>query len=291
MKTIKIIAFITVLIVGIVGIAKWRSAPKKTCANTACSGDSYADMYVTNALFRAGMPVPRKVLNPPLSYYPTEAESNELAHAFMEIAEVYANGSLSALRERMADVPPIITNVARSVCIEVQRPLCTLFDDSFSIVRQVRVNGKVVSLKSNEREFFDVKEFDDFAKRNIETTLFLGETELKRGASSGYLVYLDKQVLRSFNAYREKFRSEGKTELAVRADEFYRQWCERVESENGFTRSYARFQLGLQMSGGKTKAQAAAFARSCVAGIVRCGYTPKWLDAEFPAVSDVRVEE
>lgn len=281
MKYGKIIVVVMVLVVGIVCMVKWRSDSVKSCANSACFGDWYADMHATNAIFRSAASA-MEVLNPPVSYYPTEIESNALAQAFKEIAEAYTNGSLSALIERMSAVPTVITNVAQSVFVEVLRPLCTSFGECFSVVRQVRVKGKVVSLKSNVRDFTDVKEFDDFAKRNIEVTRFLGEIEIKRGAASGYLVYLDKQVLKSLNKYREKFRNEGKSDLVARADDFIRQWHEQIESEKGYTRSHVRFQVKLQMSGGRSRASAVAFARHFVAGIVAVGYTPKWLDEEFP---------
>lgn len=288
MKYIKSITCGMLLVAGIVGVILWRFAPNEPSACSASFDDLQCDRHATNALFRASANASKTLCSP--SYYPTESESNELVCAYMAIAQAYTNGSLSALRERMSAVPSVITNVAYSVCVEVQRPLRALFDDSFSFVRKVTVDRKVISLESNARDFSDANEFDDFVQRNIEMVKFLGETELQRGATSGYLVYLDKQVLKNLGKYREKFRSEGKGELAARADEHYRQWCEQIESMNGFARSYARFQVELQMSGGKTRERAVAIVRRQIGGIDRYGYTPKWLDEEFP-LSEERTED
>ena len=82
---------------------------------------------------------------------------------------------------------------------------------------------------------------------------------------------------------REKFRNDGKAGLEALSDRFVREWCEQIESEKSFTRSYARFQVALQMSGGKTRAQANRFARSQTWG-EGSSYKPKWLDEEFPVV-------
>ena len=266
MKRIRVVVGVmAVLSVGAVAVWMWPTSRMGLCHvhhDKDIYGKDEVVKQIQNRVLPARPPIP--------DYYPTEAESNELVRVFVEITDAYTNAPVSVLREKFAMMPDFITNVARSVYIDVQRSLYVPFDQGFVFAQRIP-------------DFDDVQEFTDFAERNVAMVRFLGDIEVKRGSGSGYLVRLERSVLRVFTHCREKFRNDGKAELEALSDRFVREWCEQIESEKSFTRSYARFQVALQMSGGKTRAQANRFARSQTWG-EGASYKPKWLDEEFPVV-------
>lgn len=273
MKTNRaiVVAAMAALVVGMIGVVL---RPRSTRP-----GDQFLVSDDRNIHWSDGI-LPKDTGNvlgppPPPGYNPTKAESNELAQAFCDVAEAYTNGSLQTLREKMAKVPDTITNVIDSVFIDLQRPWYVSFDEGFLYEHKIR-------------DFDNVREFADFAERNVAMVRFLGEIYVKRGAYSGFLLVLDMRTLRRLVEYREKFRKEGKHELEARADEFVREWCEQIESENGYTHSYVRFFYLLQTSGGIPAEPVVRSVRRKVGGVIAAGYTPKWLDKEFPLPAEYK---
>ena len=101
------------------------------------------------------------------------------------------------------------------------------------------------------------------------------------------LLYL---LLKQLQGYRDKFEREGKGEFISTVERLAADWIDQIESEKGFTREYARSQKNglwrLVEKGELTEEALMANVRSCVQPLKeRCGYTPKWLDVEFPAPS------
>lgn len=273
MKTNKVIvaAAMAALVAGMIGVVLW---PRSTRPREQFRVSDSRDIHWSDGI------LPKDTGNvlgppPPPGYNPTKAESNELAQAFCDIAEAYTNGSLQTLCEKMAMVPSIITNVINSVCIGVRHPLYVPFDEGFLHEHKIR-------------DFDDLREFADFVERNVAMVRFLGEIYVKRGANVEYLLVLDMRMLRRLVEYLEKFRKEGKHELAARADEFVREWCEQIESENGYTHRYVRFFYLLQTSGGIPAEPVVRSVRRKVGGVIAAGYTPKWLDKEFPLPAECK---
>lgn len=266
MKNIRVFVGVAVVLsAGAVAVWMWPTSRMGLCHvhhDKDIYGKDEVVKQIQNRVLPARPPIP--------DYYPTEAESNELVRVFVEITDAYTNAPLLVLREKFAMMPDFITNVAETVYIGARRPLYAPFGQGFVFAQRIP-------------DFDDVQEFTDFAERNVAMVRFLGDIEVKRGSGSGYLVRLERSVLRVFTHCREKFRNDGKAELEALSDRFVREWCEQIESEKSFTRSYARFQVALQMSGGKTRAQANRFARSQTWG-EGSSYKPKWLDEEFPVV-------
>ena len=233
-------------------------------------------------------PAPRKVCDYCRTAFempghnPSAAESNEIARAFLRVVEAYTNGNLSVLRRRMAEVPPLATNVTSFTYIELIRPFLCSLDDGFLSPREMR-------------DFEDTEEFTEFMRLNVEAARFLGDLNLRRGAYSGSLIRLDKCVLRRLVQYRDRFRRENRRDMEARAEEFIAEWEALIESPGGYTRNYMRMQLALQHGhideGSGTQEQLIQFARQFATGLIKAGYTPKWLDEEFPLPDGEKANE
>ena len=102
--------------------------------------------------------------------------------------------------------------------------------------------------------------------------------------SMEYLTFL------RFRKYKEKFHSEGKKDLEQVAQRFMDLWIAHIESPEGFTRIGVRGMIKQQTElvdaarpgCGMSKKGAVSLCRAMSMGLVRCGYTPKWLDKDFP---------
>ncbi len=206
-------------------------------------------------------------------YNPTAAESNELSQAFLQVVEAYTNGSISTLRRRMAEIPPLATNVGDFAYIEIVRPFLRSLDDEF-----LSPHGM--------KNFSSAEEFAESMRLNIEAVRFLGDLALRRGAYSGSLIWLDKSVLRRLMQYRDRFRRENRSDMEARAEEFIAEWETLIESPGGFTRNYMRMQIALQHrhieEGGWTHEMLFHSVRQFAIGLLKSGYKPKWLDEEYP---------
>ena len=103
------------------------------------------------------------------------------------------------------------------------------------------------------------------------------------------MVY-DSHMLYQLRCYMKKFGAEGKTELERAARAFYDEWCEQVESKDGYTRRHMWSQMGAYLYTRKHRPDLWLSNRQIMkivrheadALIKRGGYTPKWLDEEFP---------
>lgn len=214
-------------------------------------------------------------------YFPTEAESNKLALAFDRVHVAYASGQLNALRRETEGFPCFATNVAGTVYKAYLTQIGDDFTHDFLLGRQLR-------------DFEDVADFSRYAETNIEMARFLGRMELRRGAGSGYLILLDRRVLRKLTQYRDRFRQEGKSGIEDRATRYIELWHGQIESAEGFTRNYMWNQVALQFwharDGSKSAEQIVSYVRVMADGLVQAGYTPKWLD-EFTVANVMKYIE
>lgn len=118
---------------------------------------------------------------------------------------------------------------------------------------------------------------------------------LVRSGIKDSLAAFDVWVLAGLQSCRNEFEKDGNSDYVEVTDRFIVEWIEQIESEQGFTREYVRWQnreLACLVVAGEIS-QAAL--RNNIRGYVRalqkrCGYTPKWLDEEFPMIEEVADE-
>ena len=209
----------------------------------------------------------------PPQYNMSEAQSNELASALEAISRAYDGGEVKQLRDRMQACPQTMTNISDWVFVALSRPLCKNFGERFLMAEPMK-------------DFTELNDFKNYVELNFEMARFFGGIDLARGGYSGYLILLDKCTLKQLKRYKDKFHTEGQKELEACADKYIAEWIDQIESENGFTRKYMRFQVRLQY--GRVEEERMTYeqlldaVRDYATGLVRGGYTPKWLDEEFP---------
>ena len=187
--------------------------------------------------------------------------------AYRKAADAYQNRDLIALRTALCSLPAFP---------DVRMPLGFAFDNAF--LRTERL-----------LEFSRVDDFERFAWVNTEVSMYYGRLHMREKhfefpISIEYLTFL------RFRKYKEKFHAEGKKDLEQAAQRFIDLWVAHIESPEGFTRIGVRGMIKQQTElvdaarpgCGMSKKGAVSLGRAMSMGLVRCGYTPKWLDKDFP---------
>lgn len=211
----------------------------------------------------------------PLRRVLSNVESNAVARSFDRITEAYTNGQIEAMRDLSAQMPGVITNVINWHYIEFIRVFSNLVDKEFLTVSMLY-------------DFNTKDECCYFMDRNLLAVRIMGELCLRRQDYSGMLPRIDKEAFRQLVRYKEKFHKEGRIDCEECVDRRIAEWIAQIESETGFTRMYMKHQISVQHylveQRGWTIERLLNAIRHEADGLIRAGYTPKWLDKEFPAV-------
>ena len=214
----------------------------------------------------------RLIRQSPLRWRLTDEQCEELTLGFRRVADAYVCGSTQALHAAMMHVPAFVTNASDHVFEKVSSPVRKALDQGFF---RSRVDGPVV------RPFDDVSAFEEFATLNVELVSFLGKIDLRRETYSYDLLAYDSFVLLRLTQYRDDFSRRGREDLKNCAVRFLREWQGHVESEECFTRNFMRVQKTVTYNW-KDDVVRMKHIRSFSRKLIKNGYTPKWLDEEFP---------
>ena len=195
--------------------------------------------------------------------------------SYRRALDAYHARDLNALRTALYELPAFP---------DVRMPLAFAFDDTF--LRTERLLN-----------FEDVGEFERFAWANTEMSMYYGRLYI-REKSFEVLTCVEELTFLRFRKYKEKFHAEGKKDLEQAAQRFMDLWIAHIESPEGFTRIGVRGMIRQQTElvdaarpgCGMSKKGAISLGRAMSMGLVRNGYTPTWLDKEFPALEDSPVQ-
>ena len=192
--------------------------------------------------------------------------------AYRKAADAYQARDLIALRTALS--------FCNNCPIEVERILLSPFNRSF--------------LRTDILQDFErVEDFERFSWVNTEVSMFFGML-YARGREFDVLTCLEELSFLRFRKYKEKFHIEGKKDLEQMAQRFMDLWIAHIESPEGFTRIGLRglvrqrteLDEALRPGGGVSKKAVIEFGRGMTRGLIRCGYTPKWLDVDFPSLPE-----
>lgn len=114
-----------------------------------------------------------------------------------------------------------------------------------------------------------------------------GAMILNSGMENDILATIDCRTLQRLQKYKIKFTAEKKEDYVRVVDRLIYEWIQQIESGNGFTHAYLRSQehrlKRLVEKGELTPMTLRRNIRSLVCPLQKlCGYTPKWLDEDFP---------
>lgn len=227
---------------------------------------SYGDLRT----FRYHSPVRRNL---------TPVESNAVRVAYLRITDAYTNGTVGELRQRIEEMPSVVTNMQDRLYAELERPFHSLFNERFLWSQKVL-------------DFQDCSSFERFGETNLLVAKFLGNMVMRRGeGANGILMVYDRNVLCQLKSYRDKFEHENRKDFVDVADRLIEDWIDQIDSEFGFTRWFMWHDLDNNWDhvaeGSMTRANLLECIRRWADGLIKAGHTPKWLD-EFNDRPDLK---
>ena len=197
----------------------------------------------------------------------TEAQSNAVLAIYRTMKNAYTNGQISVMRQEMARVPDVMTNVYESAYIEITRAFREAYTSRFLYIDE-------------PSDFESVDAFASYIEINLLVARFEGEMWIRRGNGTCLLPF-EVFPLRLLTKYKAKYHAEGKKDFERAADRFLAQLKESIDSEQGFTRWYMWFQVDLQWphvgEGGWTAQTVENFVKEYAKPLIKLGHTPNWL--------------
>lgn len=216
---------------------------------------------------------------------PDANTTSEIKAIYADIAAAYTNEDLLSMYKGMARLPSVHDHLMTPVAAKVRYPFIHVLNESFLFAKLLR-------------DFSTVREFDRYVTVGLAAARFYGETEMRRRSCDTPFV-VEYRVLDILQKYRKKFHGEGRNDLAEAAERHREFWIARIESIDGLTRQYAWHTLKFNTIYTQAKmperalseAQGIMLARQTAIGLIRCGYTPKWLDVDFPLPQKVNAND
>ena len=212
---------------------------------------------------------------------------NELKEFFVQVTDAYTNRNYEIVRKQIANVPETLYIVTPQVYRDTITLFCTVFMEEVLWKSGGFMESQPLPVFENAREL------STYLRANTDVALFLGRTCIKRKEWGYPLDILEPAALMQLGRYRRMYLHEGKNDHVEVVDRFTREWQQHIESEDGFTRQYMwhvvdsyvyarerreriwrRYRLDTWLS----KEQIFRIARGKAEGLIKRGYTPKWLD-------------
>ena len=208
------------------------------------------------------------------------AEDQMFVRTCDDILSSATNGQCAAFKN-YAEVLLAQTSLPKvGTCGETEEALRKPFYDSF-----LWRNGKL--------ERFDaLPALDIYLRINLDLMIHYGNLDIRNGKLE-LLPAKEYLALKTLNDYKKVFHGEGKAEFEALVDSYLKSLIAHIESPDGFTRICAQYTVQLNTDFANTEKpgkgvgheSAIKIGRAVAQGLVRSGYTPKWLDVDFPLPS------
>lgn len=210
----------------------------------------------------------------------SEDEVSEISGFYDKLIGFYSEAKHADMVDLIGSVPVAVNTADESVMDEVNGRLMAIFQKDFG------ARNKIL-------DFEDPKAFDEYCKLNLAVVRFLGSVAMKRGICTAVEARWELVALEKLKQYKEKFEKDGCVEFLDIADRHINHWIAQIESKCGLTRAAAWFQVSLQYGRiydcGMSCEDLLGMGRREAAGLIRIGYTPKWLDEMHIGKIDFRV--
>ena len=208
-------------------------------------------------------------VDPPYCKVPDE-KCQEIKSIFDMMADAYDKGRTNALNELITQMPECVLYVPNSI----------FFDLRGDYMQRVRSQ---FLFRDEPLDFNDPKDLKAFMDCNLHSIEILGDFDLRRRDYS-LAPWLDAQVVRQLGRFKAQFEEAKRHEMAEYVDQRLKEWCEKIDSPDGYLHRYMIFQVSLQLLGELDWRweELLGCIHHKADGLVSAGYRPKWLDEEFP---------
>lgn len=208
------------------------------------------------------------------------AEQQSLRAIYHDIQVAYTNNLVEAMTRAMASVSNRVDNIPDVL----YRELVGGLKDHF---------WELLSCKPCSA-FTSSTDFGSFIALHTKMALFLGDCDCKRNNYDyAQTVWIEYRTFEALKKYVDQFRNEEKKDFEVIAQKCLDNWIAHIESDLGFIRRYAHFNMDMSRIAVQvgwislSRARLGAFVG--VGLLAKGGYTPKWVD-EFYDADELRLK-
>ena len=209
---------------------------------------------------------------------PSEAERSSLSEIYGTAVRAYSNGQVSVICECELLISNRVVNLDHSVYASLSGDAKRVLYRNFFDLRKIE-------------DFPSPRALSDYLEANLALVRFLGMAAAERIGLENPVDCWEGLSLRNLGEYKKRAAALGLREHEKVVDEFLSRWIDFIESEKGLTRIKLRRNMPAmlvraRMVGDVSPAQVVKGVRSCALNLINCGYTPKWLDEEFPLLPE-----
>lgn len=210
-----------------------------------------------------------------------ETEQQALRVVYHDIQVAYTNNQVEAMTRAMA----CVSNRVDCIQDALYQELTGCMKD-FCFVQFLACKPR--------SDFISSTDFECFVALHTKVALFLGDCDCKRNNYDFFqTAWIEYSIFEVLKKYVERFHNEGKKDFEVIAQKYLDNWIAHIESDLGFIRRYAHFdmdrsRLAVQV-GWISLSGARGGAFSGVVPLIKRGYTPKWVD-EFYDADELRLK-
>ena len=217
---------------------------------------------------------------------PSEAERTSLAEIYGTAVRAYTNGQVAVIRQCESLISNRVVNLDHFVYASLSEGAVQLLYGNFLLPKKLK---KIEDFPTHEA-------LSDYLDVNLAMVRFLGMAAAERMGLDNPVDWWEGSSLRNLKEYKKRAAVLGMREHERIVDGFLAKWIDLIESEKGLTRIKLRRNLparfiGARMVGDLTPAQVVKGVRSYALNLINCGYTPKWLDEEFPLLPEDAAEK
>ncbi len=208
---------------------------------------------------------------------PSETERASLAEIYGTVVRAYQNGQVHVMRESETLVSNRVVNLDHFVYDSLSKGAIKLLYGNFLLHK---------NLKKIE-DFPTPEALSGYLEVNLALVRFLGIAAADRIGLENPVDWWEGSSLRNLVEYKKRAAALGIREYEKVVDGYLSRWIDLIESEKGLTRIKLRRNMPAmlvraRMVGDASPAQVVKGVRSYALNLINCGYTPKWLDQEFP---------
>lgn len=217
---------------------------------------------------------------------PSETERASLAEIYGTAVCAYSNGQVSVIRQCESLISNRVVNLDHFVYASLSEGAVQLLYGNFLLPKKLK---KIEDFPTHEA-------LSDYLEVNLALVRFLGVAAAERLERENYVNGWEGQTLRNLREYKKLASVLGMHEHERIVDKFLVKWIDLIESEKGLTRMKIRrympaMHVRARMVGDASPAQVVKGVRWHALSLINCGYTPKWLDEEFPLLPEDSAEK
>lgn len=234
-------------------------------------------------------PTPESKPFPP-SVRISDDQKQKLRDVVRDLEEAYTNCQIETMLNRLSQVPEYFHHLPRPIYLELNG---FLHSETF-VPRYLDKEKLPLSLII---EANDVNGFENYVHVCFEAARFVGNSLVRRGhgINNNDVETIESKLLNRLQAIKQHLHETGKRRLEERTDALISEWCMLIESSDGITRKRALQLVDHYLYMRKSKPEdcwlsnekVLKIGRAQAEPLIRLGYTPKWLDVEFPLQTDV----